>query len=537
MVLARSALLDIGSLDPCSAGTSNAGKIVSSFYTVNCADGFLCASQVMKFGRGHDGKYVPATVSEEDSKEPKLYELGCPVEGVFDAGTGQCLPSSRVGNGADSSDPERCYSMDKYDSGTGAVCENETQCFCVAARTNQGNTGRFFHSDEVLNGIQTTTGEFSTQPKLQCEPCFLNSSKPEICKSCNNCEYTSKHLREQDSTTGIYTERVTLGCYEKPPADSMTGADAKSFAEAPKAYVPEPARKYLQGFEPGKPEDRYLVPHYFWYDPKLQVSGVRATTHLPYEFDIGEPSSRQEWISRYQDVAPRLQQYIDDLANKVIDMSQPDTLGRISCEDTQMSAALEDMHEVRAACRSMQSTAQRLNGHDGKDIDELEWQNEDLVTGLKQNTSVNCLKTAGKTQQECASLNCYTAELAPGDSQKGDYMPAKLNKALEAIEKRIRACRSHRDALLTENKAAKDSAAAQQQYREFQDRLESGDEQGAAKSSSNSAGVAVSLLAPPFPKRLEAASTWLPSDDRRTNSSCKHQIAHGALRDFLCPCR
>merc|ERR1712136_304830 len=222
--------------------------------------------------------------------------------------------------------------------------------------------------------------------------------------------------------TKVLGGRKTKGCFAREtPAVLASAQDAK--------------RVYLHGRRE-RDQDLNVVPHFRLWDPeqapasgddgKESGEGAQQPTpqSMPYEFS-GEPLGREAWVTRYPDVAPRIQRVVDEEVARVKDFGS--SAEDFSCSDD-VPAVFERALSVLKECRHVQETAKTLMAGEFPSA---------VPDGEGHYNKVACIEGG---QGQCEALNCHAVD-------------KDLVQQLTHLRARARACRDISKAMRSEERA------------------------------------------------------------------------------------
>eukprot|EP00933_Yihiella_yeosuensis_P044851 TRINITY_DN40125_c0_g1_i1.p1 TRINITY_DN40125_c0_g1~~TRINITY_DN40125_c0_g1_i1.p1 ORF type:complete len:498 (+),score=89.20 TRINITY_DN40125_c0_g1_i1:39-1496(+) len=398
----------------------------TSLLAAKCAPGFVCASRISSFPAGHDGVYHHKSglrfLEPDDQHKYRdwfnTYEVGCPAKGTVTP-SGACKDN---GTG----DQGYCYSTGGFEAGPHGPCSDEGSCICVKAGTP---TGGLLNQKHVFNkdGEEAVEGTFEVEPPSKCHDCEQLSDHPWECSTCPNCEFKEK------SFGGRRLER----CWDKDAGGNTDRSEG-------------PSREYLHG-EKTQKKALTMIPHYEMYDPaqkftpsvdegsteafEEQEADAAAGPKMP-NTDMGEPLSRGSWIERYKEAAPRVQEFLDQVALKLKKEWAPKAMN-LQCDPVNGSKdilakggglfrKIDQAESLQRACLKIQETARKISpgpfsglAADGKH--DMSCVRHDGIQGNE-----------GAPEHECQDLNCYTSD-------------SDFRKSLEQVHIRNEQCAEHWD--------------------------------------------------------------------------------------------
>jgi len=367
----------------------------TSFVLMHCEEGFKCISQVEKFGLGHDGVYKGLPLGVKLPPEYKAaYEWGCPARGTV-APSGECVDKGTK----DTS--QLCWSLQQFEAGKNSPCKDADDCKCVKP-TENGNTTLNSKYSVVNEGSEIRTQKYFVQPKQQCDKCEDHDCNPVQCNRCEFCEYTTKN----------FGGRRTEGCF--PHAEKTAELDLGD------------GRPYLDG-DDATEEDLIVIPHYKIWDPGATRSpdeaGFDAGHHShvlrsPHQ-NRHEPLSKQAWLRRYKEAAPRIQRVMDTARASIIWAGSNSK--RLDCK-WDLLGRIAKFKSQRRECKMTQETVDQLKrgttfGHDVPDA-------------MGKTQHANCIMAKN---HKCDALNCY-------------FSDKDVSAAFYALSQRNATCKIERDA-------------------------------------------------------------------------------------------
>lgn len=237
-------------------------------------------------------------------------------------------------------------------------------------------------------------GHFHRQPSQECGDCSKFKTRME-CENCADvCEYRDV---VKGSTLG--------GCVPLVKSGKLHG------------HIRGP---YLHGHEP-QTETIDLVPHYTVWDPGEHESPeqpaqdqddddiVGPGVPMPYQSWRREPLSRLAWVIKYQEVAPRIQRFLDFLAKKVVLSAQ--NPGQCT-PDGKLVGMMDRARAAQLACQQTQELAQSLAS----------------TQTFEDQFETKCVRGNASGAASCQTLNCYTSD-------------KEFNRGLETLKQQSNLCR------------------------------------------------------------------------------------------------
>eukprot|EP00913_Durusdinium_trenchii_P027253 g25568.t1 len=413
----------------------------SSFWAVQCAPGFTCASKLTSFPLGHDGVYHQEHgVKSMEPSDPdrfrnwlQTYEVGCPARGKITP-AGKC--KERVGAGLGF-----CYSAQGFEAGPGMPCQEPEDCLCVKAATPNGKLSLSHRHLENEEGQEPKSTRFPPDRKLQegtyqvqevskCGTCEDLSFDRSHCEECENCVFKTKMLEGE----------LVEGCWAKD-GGSMRRRQLRGARLRARRW----GRRGL---------DLTVVPHYKMWDPEeafdptgdedspevedqLALAPLQGT-RMPYQ-SRREPLSRDSWVALYKDVAPRVQKAMDQVVKETIDAGTKassirceDKLGKVLGED--IPGKIEKAAAMKNACLQMQDGQLLFSFeaffHGRLGVTE-EIANRIAIkqdAGFPHVDGIKCTMNDSVSEPgECDYLNCYTND-------------ARFREAIKSLKKRNDRC-------------------------------------------------------------------------------------------------
>jgi len=339
---------------------------------------------------GHDDVYrfIPEYERSKENVPDDMYELGCPAKGVMSE-MGECKKGTADDTGL-------CYSSFRFEADPHQPCGEElsNRCMCIRPVASEG-VGNIYKNIEVTPVDDLAKGRFLRQPAEECGDCSKFRLRNE-CEDCENCEYRAQ---VEGSTLGGCVSRVKSG----KAHDHIRGP-------------------YLHGKVPQQVTID-LVPHYTVWDPGNRESPdppaegqdddlVGPGVPMPYQSWQREPLSRLAWVIKYQEIAPRIQRFLDFLVHKVVSSA----LHPGQCTpDGELVGKMDRARAAQQACQQTQELAQSFAS----------------TQTFEDSGDTNCVRgNAGEehTSASCQTLNCYTSDKA-------------FNKGLETLKEQNNYCR------------------------------------------------------------------------------------------------
>lgn len=459
-----------------------AGKLSTSFVNSTCEDGFKCVSQVELFGLGHDGLYKGLPLGVKLPPQYKsAYEWGCPARGTMSS-SGECVQG-------DTKDATKlCWSTTRMESGKGSPCKEVDNCKCIKASEN-GNTALNNEYAKINEGKEIRTQKYLVQPKQQCDKCSDHDCNPAQCNRCEFCEYTTKTM----------ANRKSEGCYDRA-APKPVGKGGKK----------ENGRPYLDG-DDATENDLIVIPHYPMWDPgatrdvtepAVDSSSPSSLLRLPYQ-SRNEPLSKEAWINKYVEAAPRIQRLMDAGRENLVNAGNE--ASQIDCK-ADIPGRIRNFKSQRRECRHMQEISAQLAPHK-----EFQDETPDFSGQVNEINELKCQKVKGG---KCTDLNCY-------------FDDKEVTKAIFDLNERNNICKPER-AQLERTQQAEAALLTKA--------LPGGAKAGTSADGTSKTGGATTASIMPLPATLlltlPAPTSSLPvpvESERRGRRRAK-------LRDFLWSC-
>ncbi|CAJ1343928.1 unnamed protein product, partial [Effrenium voratum] len=384
----------------------------SSFWAVKCAPGFQCVSKLTSFPPGHDGIYHQEHgVKSMEPTDPDRFRDWLQT---YEAARGKLSPAGKCkDDGSPAEEQGYCFSASGFEAGPGQPCQEPDECLCVKADSPYGKLSLGHTRLENEEGKELLEGTYQVQEVTKCDVCEDLSFDRRHCEECENCVFKTKTLEGE----------LVEGCWPKD------GGSARRTHLLGKGD-----RIFLHGM-PVEMKDMTIVPHYNMWDPgeaadpvgdedSREVEDQLATANLqgprmPYQ-SRREPLSRDGWLTFYKNVAPRVQQEMDKVAQNTIEAGEK--AGLAACEHklghrlgADIPGRIEKAAAVQNACLQMQETANRIAVADAN-------------TGFARIGGIKCTMNDRVSEPgECDYLNCYATN-------------ARFKKAILALKKRNDEC-------------------------------------------------------------------------------------------------
>lgn len=459
-----------------SHGASRHGRGGStSFVLMHCEEGFKCISQVEKFGLHHDGVYKGLPLGVKLPPEYKsAYEWGCPARGTVS-------PSGECADHGTKDTSQLCWSLQQFEAGKNSPCKDVDDCKCVKP-TENGNTTLNNKYSVMNQGKEVRTQKYLVQPKQQCDKCEDHDCNPTQCNRCEFCEYTTK----------TFGGRRTEGCFtrEKAKAEDVDAADG---------------RPYLDG-DDATEEDLIVIPHYKFWDPGAtrgpdekgyDAASPSAVLRFPHQ-NRSEPLSKEAWLSKYKEAAPRIQRLMDAAKESMIWAGQ--NANTLDCK-WDLLGRVAKFKNMRRDCKLMQTT-----------VDALKPRTEFAPKAPDAAGKSHKLKCHLGKSHKCDALNCY-------------YRDKELTAAFYNLAERNTVCKSEKEAQNRQLQMAKAANKAAKKEAEEEAEVQAAASAGSGKTTENVSKSGMDLS----PTVFLTIPTAVPSNEAIRKSSCRHET----LKSFL----
>lgn len=303
-----------------------------------------------------------------------------------------------------------CWTNKRFEGGKGTPCEGDNTCMCVK-QTENGDPKLRFKQQTDDHGKAMIQATYLKQIPLDCSSCEAYNHNLASCRSCPGCKMQEKEVGGT----------MMHGCFDTNPL--KTDALDKSAREN--------GRLYMAG-RAAEPQELVVLPHYSFWDPGDKPSadlasgqtypGESPDTKWQAPFQSRRESlSRETWLEKYAEAAPRMQRRMDLIVKKVKPFAQ--NMDTASCQTANLNclsaipSRLLKAKSVQQACQKMQATEMQI-----RTGGPTEFSSE--TPGKKKVKPINCRMGSGK----CERLNCYTTER--------DFV-----SGMKCIKERLRSCK------------------------------------------------------------------------------------------------